>query len=187
MMGKIKTLLAVTILTTLSLTANASLIGDTITITHNGGFGFATDNVVVGAGAEIQMGDGSDLATNIFTFMGDALDVSDSSILISIGASFNLANELLTFSDLDWVGMTGSITGATLAFSNIPEITQSDISFGADFVSVQLGGMSGFTDPQGRTFQIDIEAAHVPEPATLALFGLGLAGLGIARRKQKQQ
>ncbi len=47
----------------------------------------------------------------------------------------------------------------------------------------QSGGDSGFLE--SWTLNIDVgDAAPIPAPATLALFGLGLAGLGWSRRKK---
>jgi hypothetical protein len=38
----------------------------------------------------------------------------------------------------------------------------------------------------GGTLEIEVRGAVTPEPATLAVLGLGLAGLGIARRRMKK-
>lgn len=53
-----------------------------------------------------------------------------------------------------------------------------------DFVVHDAGGWAGLlvSSISGRAMEAQI--GNVPEPATLALFGFGLAGLGFARRKK---
>jgi len=85
----------------------------------------------------------------------------------------------IDLTDLDWLGSPASIVGLNDLGGSSFNVTSSGFTSNSAFVEFRGVSRTGV-----RTFSFDIEETQIPEPGTLALFGLGLVGLGVARRKQ---
>jgi hypothetical protein len=170
-------LLCVAVFLCISNSARAMLIGDTVTCSS----AFTTcspTSAVVAGGAEFQFNSG--------LFVVDIADnIGDPFIKISSLSSFTFgANGTITIGDIDDSG--GNIVGITSvsASAGISGIDASDISFTAHTVSFNLAN-SVWTSNQGLTVQLAVRPAAVPEPGSLALVALALAGIGFSRRKRE--
>ncbi len=93
-----------------------------------------------------------------------------------------------SFDGFDFTGLTfadgGSLTGFTLT-TDIPGLTDSDVTFGSNFIAVNLAGLSVNGD-----FTLDLisgPGVSTPEPSSSLLLGIGLLALvGFARRKKAE-
>lgn len=149
--------------------ANATLVGDSVTFEFGlgGSDGNGPVSGVVGAGVE-------------FDFVVFTVDFDATSILIEMGINVNGAAAIdWLFTDLDLIG--GGIENAILTVLDGPAGAFS-ISHTADSITVSNLAFNETFGP-GPFFRIDIVQA-VPEPATLAILGSGLAGLALLRRRR---
>jgi hypothetical protein len=188
-------------------TASATLLGDTVNLTANheaSGFctaSYASLGVTVGAGIELGTGDKTGGTCN----GGVEIDVHSSSFdLIGFHEPSGFADytdAIISLEDLDWVGTPGRIVGVTFdslltdlfnsaGEGSATELPTMAIAFTDDSITVTFdnstggaGGIWEYRDNGVGSFTIQTD--HVPEPGSVLLLGLGLAGLAARKRRAR--
>lgn len=184
-----------------ALPAQASLIGATVDISSPQG---GCSGVTVGDGVECSFQDFSTLLSSTI-----AIDVQDSSVIFEFSAP-NTGGSLFVFNTQPF---TFDVVVSGLIWVDDPDASIASIDvttelFGTpgtigtpDGISAAQSGPNAITltfDDLVRTdcptvvcarLTVDIqpEQSQLPEPGSLALFGLGLAGLGVALQKRRQR
>lgn len=182
--------------------AQATLIGDTVgcsvTDLNPNNPAHSCDvsgAVVISPGAEFEIV--ADPFGNAFS-----IDLDEETITIrhiTFSSSGGAATDFeLTLSDLHWLLPTGGIDpdGEVLGIQSLTTnigvagLSVGDITFDAHSITIDFVGTNFSTSllPRGirPEFVIDLRTTHdvISEPGALALFGLGLAGLGFMRRRR---
>lgn len=152
--------------------AGATLFGDSVNVDLVGGINLSDVGVVVGPGVELQ---GGDFSTNwgAFLFASESIDIGETTISMAFDTALGEFG-MLTFSDLDF----GAGIGDVALISTIPEVTDAQLSFTTNSVTLDLTDWFALGTPG----TMELRLTEVPAPSALALLGFG--GLVGARRRR---
>jgi len=157
--------------------ANATLIGDTVTaevLFAGAPSGQGPTSAVVGAGVEFDF-------TNVDIDVG----ASGADYLMILGGTV-IEDETYLLTDLDWVDAAGFIIGVTIeSFAGLSIDPVALFGFHAVSLTLASGTLVDRDAYVSVSFQTDHATTSVPEPISLALFGVGLTGLGFFLRRRK--
>ena len=183
---------------------SGALIGGNVTTTSGGGnawdLGLTTTKIQVTTGSRVIAGD-----ANPYLGKPDNLLVTDGGV-VTIGDPFTISNSIYNVKSGATVPFTVTVDGLALTLRSEVVTADQDGNIGLAFIGsvtadvgnhYKLGQAAdlsiGFTESSptgaiGVAYSIDTpeNPARVPEPASLAILGLGIGSLGVIRARRKQ-